>query len=324
MCGCFIWCTIIAIERGSVKLLILNNLSSGYGDGAIYDFVRSFARNGDDITIRSVDADSNFAAMLDDASCFDAVVASGGDGTVASICYLLRNTGIPILPFPAGTANLLAQNILSPGEPHALAEQMREMRTLDFDMGELTIGDKTFGFSMMAGCGYDAIIMNDAKANKKRLGPVAYFKAAFSNPNPQKSHFTIDIDGQTIEQDGVGVVLVNFSKIQFDISIALQNLPRDGALDLMVLTTETAWDLLPAVLGAAIDHSGGSLAQSEAVAYYRGRNISITADPPMEVQYDGEALKLESPFTARVLPGCMKLIVSEAGYREFIDGVSAS
>lgn len=100
-----------------MKLLILNNLSSGYGEGAIYDFVRAFAQSEDEVVIRSANGDSDFASMLSDAHDFDAVVASGGDGTVASVCYLLRNSGIPILVFPAGTANLLAQNIESPASP---------------------------------------------------------------------------------------------------------------------------------------------------------------------------------------------------------------
>ena len=50
-----------------MKLLVINNLASGYGEGAIYDFMRSFAADGD-------------------AKDFDAVIAAGGDGTVATVC----------------------------------------------------------------------------------------------------------------------------------------------------------------------------------------------------------------------------------------------
>ena len=42
-----------------MKLLIVNNLVSGLRDGAIYDFARSFAHDGDEIVIhdpRSVTA----------------------------------------------------------------------------------------------------------------------------------------------------------------------------------------------------------------------------------------------------------------------------
>ena len=94
-----------------MKLLIINNLASGYGEGAVYDFIRSLARDGDEVCVRSTDGTTDLRGMLDDASSFDAVVASGGDGTVATVSYLLAGTGIPILPFPAGTANLLALNL---------------------------------------------------------------------------------------------------------------------------------------------------------------------------------------------------------------------
>ena len=38
-----------------MKLLIINNLVSGYGEGAIYDFIRSFVRDSDEVCIRSTD-----------------------------------------------------------------------------------------------------------------------------------------------------------------------------------------------------------------------------------------------------------------------------
>lgn len=300
-----------------MKLLVLNNLSSGSRDGGIYDFIRSFSEAGDEIILRCVDFHSSFAEALADVKDFDAVIAAGGDGTVASVCYLTRYSGVPVLPFPAGTANLLAQNIASPIEVHALAKLAREGKQLDFDLGELSTESGTFGFSMMAGCGYDAKIMGDALAYKKRWGAAAYFKAAVDNPNPQVSHFTIDIDGKRIEHDGVGVLLLNFSKIQFDISIGLENNPNDGALDVLVLTTNTAWDLLPPVLGAAIDHSGGALRDNPALKYYKGKEISIVADPPMSIQYDGEPIDVQTPLKGRVLPHATKLIISDEGYEEF-------
>ena len=114
-----------------MKLLVINNLASGFGEGSVYDFIRSFARDGDEVCVRSTDGTTDVRDLLGDAEAFDAVVASGGDGTVATVSYRLANTGVPILPFPAGTANLLAANLASPMEPHALAKLVREERTLD-------------------------------------------------------------------------------------------------------------------------------------------------------------------------------------------------
>ena len=190
-----------------MKVLIVHNLLSGYGDGAIYDFIRTYLEDGDEVSIRAFGGNSTFEELLHDAQNFDFVIACGGDGTISAICYALRNTDIPILPFPAGTANLLALNIFSPNEPHALCKLVDEGLTLNFDIGEIETADKTFGFTLMAGCGYDQTIMHGAKKHKHLLGDMAYFEAAFTNPKPQVSHFTITIDGTTVECDGIGVVV---------------------------------------------------------------------------------------------------------------------
>ena len=300
-----------------MKLLIINNLASGFGEGAIYDFMRSFASDGTELCLRSTDGTTDLVGLLHDARQFDAVVASGGDGTVAAVCYELRYTGIPVLPFPAGTANILTLNLASPNEPHALSKLVKSSRTLDFDLGEIEIQDKTFGFVIMAGAGYDAAIMHDAKPNKRLLGPMAYFSAAITNPLPKTSLFEITIDGKTIKREGLGILLVNFSKIQFDIAVTHENEPRDGAFGIVILKAENAFGLIPAVVAGLLDRGGDFPDRSGALEIHRGSVLEISADPPMEVQYDGEATGLTTPFRARVLKEATRLFVSEEGYDLF-------
>lgn len=302
-----------------MKLLVINNLSSGYGEGAVYDFVRSFARDGDEVVLRSTDGTTDVRALMDGARAFDAVVAAGGDGTVATVCHLLADTGIPVLPFPAGTANLLAFNLASPLEPHALAKIVREGRTLDFDLGEVEVGGRTFGFSIMAGAGYDATIMRGAQPAKRLLGPMAYLQAAVMNPLPQKSRFALVLDGQRVESEGLGILLVNFSKIQFDIAVTHGNEPRDGEFDVVVLKAKTAFDLIPALVAGILDRGGDFPGRGDALEIHRARSVEVVADPPMEVQYDGEATQLLTPFKARILPRACRLIVSEEGYAQFAE-----
>ena len=307
----------IAIERDSVKLLVVNNLVSGLRDGSIYDFARSFSQDGDEIVVRSTDGTTDIRALVQDAPRFDAVVASGGDGTIDAVAYALAGSRIPILPFPAGTANLLASNLQSPTEPHALAKLARDGETLDFDLGEIEIAGNKYGFALMAGFGYDAAIMNGAAPAKRLLGPVAYFGAAIGNALPQHSTFSIDIDGEHVESDGIGMLAINFSKLQFDISVTHENQPRDGMLDIAVLKTENAFGLLP-VLGAAfLDRSGDFPGRSDAIEFYRARECRVEATPPMEIQFDGEATNVTTPVTFRVLPNAARLIVSKEGRELF-------
>ncbi|MCD8316183.1 MAG: NAD(+)/NADH kinase, partial [Eggerthellaceae bacterium] len=284
------------------------------------DFIRKFVHGGDEIVIRTLEAETDLAELLQDAESFDLIVASGGDGTVSSVSYQIAGKGIPILPFPAGTANLLALNLNLPVEPHSLAQLTRAEQTMDFDLGEIEVADgKKIGFSIMAGAGYDAIIMREAEHSKKLLGSMAYFSAAFTNTKPPVAHFKLDIDGKNIETDGVGVVIVNFSKIQFDITVAYPNMPRDGLLDITVLKTKDAFGLLPAFFAKIFDPTGLSASITDAMDFYRGRVVRVESDPPLQIQFDGEASQYTTPFTARVIPHAVRYVVSEEASVEFSD-----
>ncbi|MCI8341409.1 MAG: diacylglycerol kinase [Eggerthellaceae bacterium] len=301
-----------------MKLLVVNNLASGYGEGSVYDFVRALTRDGDEVVIRSTDGTTDLRTFLYDAEDFDAVAAAGGDGTVSAVAYLLADTGIPLLPFPAGTANLLAMNLGLPTEPHALAKVARELRTMDFDLGEIALSDgERYGFSIMAGAGYDAAIMAGAAAAKKVLGPMAYFTSAFANATPQHARLKVTIDGNVVETDGVGVLVVNFSKIQFDLKVVHENLPRDGIFDVVVFHTKDAFGLIPAFINAVLDRTGDFPDRTDAFELYRGSSVKVEADPPLKVQFDGEVTETATPFSVSILPRACTFVVGEECERLF-------
>lgn len=301
-----------------MKVLVIHNLCSGLRNGAVYDFLRSYAEEGDSVTIRSLGPNTKLDALLADADDFDFVVASGGDGTISSVSYALRNSGIPILPYPSGTANLLSLNLFEPNEPHALCKVVDEALTLDFDLGEIETADGTkMGFTIMAGCGYDELIMRNATGHKPLLGDLAYFEAAVVNPMPQVSEFTLTIDGEVIHETGIGVVLANFSKVQFDVLVSDANLPRDGMLDVVILRTENALQLLPTVAAKVFDHTGGLEKKLDGLRVYRGREIRIEAEPAMLLEYDGEPTEVTTPIVARCLPKATRFVVSEECHKQF-------
>lgn len=307
-----------------MKLLIVNNLTSGYGEGSVYDFVRAFGRDGDEVVIRSTDGTTEVVELLHDARDFDAVVAAGGDGTIAAAAHHLAHTGIPLLAFPAGTANLLASNLYLPNEPHALAKIVRDPALLDFDMGEIILSDGTRrGFSIMAGAGYDADIMAGAAGSKKLLGAMAYFTSAFAHANPTFASIHLTIDGEKIESEGVGVLIMNFSKLQFDLTIVHENSPRDGSFDVVVLHTKDAFGLIPALISSFLDRGGDFPDRGEAFEIYRGTNITVETDPPLPVQFDGEVCGCTTPFTAIMQPKAVRFVVTEECRERFGEPASA-
>jgi len=306
-----------------MKVLIINNLHSGLRDGSIFEFIRKLAHDSDEITIRSTDGHTKIESLLSGAESFDCVIASGGDGTIAAVCYALRYSNIPILAFPAGTGNLLTANLDQPEEPYANVDIVKNGFSLFFDMGEIvySVDEKsgTKGFIVMCGAGYDAKIIQDSERLKDPFGPGAYVIAALRNPTPQLAHFTIYLDDQILEVDGIAVLIMNFSKIFPDISISHGNDARDGKLEIAVLKSNNAIELLPAFFAAFLDRTGKYPHRTDAIEIYKTEQVRIESDPPLYVQYDGEAQGFTTPFEARIIPRSVRLFVTKKEYERLND-----
>ena len=301
-----------------MKVLIVNNLQSGLRDGSIFEFMRKLARDGDEIIIRNSDGHTPIAELLTGADTCDLVVASGGDGTIAAVCYALRSTGIPILPFPAGTGNLLALNLDQPEEPYALVDLVREGNTLEFDLGEFSFNDGegqvTKGFIIIGGAGYDATIMENSESLKQPLGPGAYIIAALGSPSPSLAKFKIHLDDKTVEIEAIAVLVLNFAKIYPDISITHNNDARDGLLEIAVIKPQNTVELLPAFIAAFRDRAGRFPHRTDAIETFKSKYVRVESDPPLHLQYDGEAPGFTTPFEARILPGAVRLFVTKKDF----------
>lgn len=294
-----------------MKLLIINNLNSGFGEGSVYDFIRSFAEENDELIIRNVVHTTDMIKHLKDAENFDLVVAAGDDDTISKISYFLADRNIPILPYPSGTANLIAQNLFLPSEPHALAKLARQCKTLSFDVGELNVDGQNWGFGCNAGIGYSTKISKEAMATRKLLGPFAYFGAALTNFKPQFSKFEIQLKDRKITTQGIGILLLNFAKIGLDLSVIHNNRPRDGKFEVVILKGKTALRYVPALTAAALDRAIEFEDRSDAIEIYRSSYVRINAEPKMEIQIDGKTINLSTPFEAKILKHAVQYVVDD-------------
>ena len=299
-----------------MRLLVINNKSSGLGDNAVYDFLRILCDEGDEAVVRTMQLGRPVSELLEDAEDFDLVVASGGDGTVTAVCYALRYREVPVVPFPAGTGNLLSMNLTSPTEPRAIADMVRKGNIEHYDLAELSYIDddgesKTRGFAIMAGAGYDAMIMDGATGLKGIFGSSAYYISALSTGKPKRARIILRIDGETIETEGIAVILVNFAKIAPDISVTHVNDAQDGLLEAVVLRLDSVLQLAPALLSAWLDNRGQHPGRSEAMEIYAGHEIEVETIPNLPIQYDGELAGAHTPMRAVSLPGALKAVIDD-------------
>lgn len=294
--------------------LILHNERAGFGSDAIFMFIRGLVKEGDRCELRCLPAVWDADEAVADAGDFDLVVLSGGDGTVASLLYALRNSDTLVCVFPSGTANLYFANLGNTPEPAALARACRVGRSIRSDLGRVSWMDDRGdtherGFAIMAGSGFDAELMRAAIPNKKVMGEAAYFLAALSNPKPPLVKFTIDIDGEKIVREGIACIVANAAKIQGDIEIVPHSHLDDGLLDVIVLETPDAVGLLKPLMAAVIDHKGAALGRPS-IEGFQGKRISVRSSAPIPMQVDGEPLEGKvMGFAAEVVPHSSRIVV---------------
>ena len=296
-----------------MRVLVIHNPAAGLRNDDIYYLIRQLAIPNNEIVLRVTGGDRDIESIASDAASFDAVVASGGDGTIARIAYAIRESGTPLLVFPSGTANLLANNIGNASEAASLAKTILSGRTVRFDMGEMRYSDTegakhAIGFLTMAGAGFDASIMRGSAGLKSTFGPFSYYMAAFGNPDPTISHFTLELDGEVVEADGICVLVGVWGVVNPGFELIPESSPRDGLLDVAIIKKSNATQLIPAFLGSIL----GQGINDPAIEVHHVRSLSVDCDPPLPMQFDGEVIQnATTPFTMRVLPGALSTFVDE-------------
>lgn len=299
-----------------MRVLIIHNDASGFGSDAIYEFQRALLREGDECVMRILtkDAADRCASLLEDAESFDIVVISGGDGTVATLLYLLRNRDVLTCVFPSGTANLFFANLGNAGEPSSLARACRIGHSAQVDLGEIMWLDEQGnkhrqGFALMAGMGFDAQIMQAAIPAKRAMGQAAYFAAALANPKPEVKRFRITVDGKTYERTGITCMVANNSMIQGDIQIIPDCSMTDGMLDVVVAEVDATAQLLRPLFFGLVDSEKKNIGRPH-LETFRGRDIRVDVSTPSKMEIDGDPVgQSVLAYRARVLPESNRLVV---------------
>lgn len=298
-----------------MRALVLYNDKSGQGDAGFDTFLAELRRNKVNYELRGLGDGVKLQGLLTDAKDFDAVVAAGGDGTVSGTAYTLRNPDVPILPYPKGTANLIALNLKLPSDPVGLAEALVAGHSRVVDLAELSYRDaggkpRVTGFTIAAGMGFDAKLIADSEGLKPRFGVGGYLLSALSNVNPEVARFRLEIDGETLEREGIGVMVANLGQMQLGLELAPGADASDGRLEVVVLKTRTAAGLLPELLRQLAEKAGlGSPEVSERLEVRSARQVRIESEPDLAVQYDGESVGSRGPLEAKILPSAARFIV---------------
>jgi YegS/Rv2252/BmrU family lipid kinase len=234
----------------------------------------------------------------------DVVVIAGGDGSLNHAVNALaaRLDEVRFGLIPVGTGNDFARTAGIPSDPVDAARAVTRGTERDFDVARASGGGVTRLF-VNACMGGFPVQVDEAieERTKERLGPLAFWVGgAKAATDVRRSTVTIDgIELPECVAAGVG----NGRTCGGGIPLWPDADPSDGILDACALAVPN----VAAAVKLLLKVRAGEHEALDEVRTARGPRVELTADPPIELNVDGELVGLTTPATFEVC-GTFRLI----------------
>lgn len=216
----------------------------GAGDERPLDEITgAITRAGHDVT-RVLHQKDDVTAALD--MNVDAVVAAGGDGTVARVGRALAGNELPMAILPLGTANNIATSLGLSGDPAELARGWTLDKRVRIDVGVIADehGEQLFLEGVGTGLMPRGIKRGQADARKHQVEDAAaevdwarqVFIDALADLQPSRSRLCID--GDVIEGDYLLVEILNIASVGPRLRLSAETTPADGLLSVVIAAVD--------------------------------------------------------------------------------------
>jgi diacylglycerol kinase (ATP) len=212
----------------------------GAGDALpLASITRSIKGEGHEIT-QVLGPDDDPASMI--GTGLDALVAAGGDGTVARAARALAGSNLPIAILPLGTANNIANSLGIADDPSSAVEAWNRQRVAHMDVGVVTDdhGDHLFIEGVGTGLLPKGIARGRAEASKHLAADAAaemtwartMFLDALAGLQPEYSR--VCIDSQEVSGDYLLVEVLNIASVGPRLRLSRDTAPADGMLSVVI------------------------------------------------------------------------------------------
>jgi len=247
------------------KVHVIVNPASGQPQTVLHSLNAVFHPAGVewDVFITKKSGDARRFAQQAVAAGVDVVAANGGDGTVMEVAQGVMGSQIPMGILPGGTANLVSVELGIPKDLRKAAQVIAAENSVitKVDMGK--IGEDYFLLRVGLGIASEKVKLADREM-KDRYGIAAYSIAGAKS-------------------------IMGAQKAQ-DISMS------DGLLDVILIHDIGVKSLMTTLTSIA-----GRQLDSSKVFHWQAAKIEIEADPPLDIQIDGE-LGGQTPITIETIP----------------------
>jgi diacylglycerol kinase (ATP) len=230
----------------------------------------------------------------------------GGDGMVQRCIDVLAGTHASMAILPAGTANLLATNL---GIPHDLEAAVDVGLNGDRRLLDVGVANDE-RFAVMAGAGFDALMMRDAdRGLKDRVGRLAYVVTGAKHLSAPAAKVRIRVDGaKWFSGEASCVLMGNVGQLFGGVTVFDDARPDDGRLELGLVTADGAWQWTRTLARTAV----GSPEKSPFVHLTSGQTFDIKWTRKMPYELDGGDRPAVKRLRASVEPHAISVCVPEA------------
>ncbi len=235
----------------------------------------------------------------------DLILVAGGDGTINEAVNGMANSDVPLGILPAGTANVLA-NELGIGKTmeraaQVLADSLQERVAL----GAISNETSRRYFLLMAGAGLDAdIVYHLNQRMKEAFGKVAYWIGGFSKVGRRIPEFLVQADGR--EYHASFALLSRVRNYGGDLEIAPTISLLDDEFEMVLFEGESSLGFLKYML-AVVVHRQQAM-RGITIVRTRQAAFSAPADLKIHLQVDGEYAGL-APARVEIVANALTLLV---------------
>lgn len=290
--------------------MILNPAGGTSDDDLRASIEKALKEGGADYEIRETTKERDGAVLAREARAEGVthVAACGGDGTVMAVVNGLgaNEEGKPPVTLSilaGGTANLIATALGLPTEPEEAVAVALGGKERDIDLGRR---DDTL-FVLGIGVGLtERLVSQTSSEAKEKIGRLAYLLALLKELGARPHGFELVLDGgKKVQSRGVALVIANTGEIGHGMSFAPDAKLDDGLLDVCVLHRFDFLDVVRLGFRTLL----GKLKHDRAMSFHQSRRVELKADPPLEVQIDGEPVEAKTPILAESLPKALRVKV---------------
>ena len=230
----------------------------------------------------------------------EAVIASGGDGTVSAVAEALIESDIPLGIIARGTANAFANALEIPDTLEAACQVIVDGGTQTVDAGRCN-GKPMI---LLAGIGFEAETVEDAdRQTKNRFGMLAYVLSGLKQLKDfEKFSATIETDNKIIEVDANAITIANAAPPTSILAHGTAGvIYDDGLLDVTIIAPESRAGAIAISYHLLQTTNNDEAAERGDIGYLRTKRVKVTTDPAQKVVLDGEIIG-KTPIEVECIP----------------------